>query len=585
MEKSMFFNSIIKDGRPDRVYKAEDFALYFGTFIGNGVFPKPSTGLQVLENDNMSVKVSKGYGWINGYMYYNTGNHVIKIDPADGVLNRIDRIVLRLDFSARDIHLDILKGEPATKATAKELTRNEDIYELGLADVAVNKGIIKIIQANITDTRLNTELCGIVHGIIDQVDTTSIFNQFQSWYSTTKTNYDKDIATWTKEKKGTFEKWYQENITIFTNQFKEWFKNTGIWERDFKDWLNEIKETLNGDIAGNLLNKINENSNKIDNLKIKVTTQYEETAKDIGNIKDLKTTNKNNLVESVNELFTDVDNGKSSLYSAIVDKKVTPRSKDFKDLTEAVTDIKLGQGNAQASEVLNGKTFTNDSGVMQTGIMPNMGSREVEPKTYVQELGKGYYDNIKVTGLTPQVLQNNFPNLKPENIAQGVTIGGIEGKVPKLIEKSETFTLKDMKKDFTVKIKLPNNFEQDEGNPTYYDNSIYKLYVYLDAKAISANYEFSNSVTFYHWGRGTNKRLIIDSSDKDTRFTNFGNGSYSLHFSSRNSLNVYDLTAYISFKLHKGYSIIGISLDNFPEKNERIAEAKLKYHIEYISNL
>ena len=51
MEKSSFFNSVSHD----RTYKAEDWAEYFASFIGNGVFPVPSTGLQVVANDGMKL--------------------------------------------------------------------------------------------------------------------------------------------------------------------------------------------------------------------------------------------------------------------------------------------------------------------------------------------------------------------------------------------------------------------------------------------------------------------------------------------------------------------------------------------------
>ncbi|NFQ98330.1 hypothetical protein FDF84_06500, partial [Clostridium botulinum] len=105
------------------------------------------------------------------------------------------------------------------------------------------------------------------------------------------------------------------------------------------------------------------------------------------------------LNEEVENLKSHVDNGKSSLYSAIVGKKATPRSKDFADLVEGIKNIKLGQGTAQASEVLEGRTFTNDTGLMQTGTMPNMGSKEIIPKPYTQELGKGCYSGIKVKGI------------------------------------------------------------------------------------------------------------------------------------------------------------------------------------------
>ncbi len=60
MQKSMFFNS----SQGDRVYKAEDWADYFSSFIGNGVFPNPSSGLQVMALTGMEVTVRIGKAWI-----------------------------------------------------------------------------------------------------------------------------------------------------------------------------------------------------------------------------------------------------------------------------------------------------------------------------------------------------------------------------------------------------------------------------------------------------------------------------------------------------------------------------------------
>ena len=103
MEKSSFFNSIqASDGSYDREYLAEDFAKYFSSFIGNGVFPNPSTNLQVLSNNDMTVSIDIGKAFINGYYYENTTKLVKTIDIADGVLNRIDLVVLRLDFTNRE---------------------------------------------------------------------------------------------------------------------------------------------------------------------------------------------------------------------------------------------------------------------------------------------------------------------------------------------------------------------------------------------------------------------------------------------------------------------------------------------------
>lgn len=44
MADSLPFNAIKVDGEFDRVFKAEDWAWYFATFLASGVFPKPSDG-------------------------------------------------------------------------------------------------------------------------------------------------------------------------------------------------------------------------------------------------------------------------------------------------------------------------------------------------------------------------------------------------------------------------------------------------------------------------------------------------------------------------------------------------------------
>lgn len=169
MEKSGFFNSVLDgDGKPDRRYLAEDFAEYFSSFISNGIFPNPKTNLQVEANNDMTITVLEGKAWINGYFYINTDNYVLSLAPADGFLNRIDRVVLRLDHIDREIRLYIKQGEFASDAVAKELQRDKDAYELSLADIQVNAGATKITNDDIIDTREDNYLCGWVHRTITQ---------------------------------------------------------------------------------------------------------------------------------------------------------------------------------------------------------------------------------------------------------------------------------------------------------------------------------------------------------------------------------------------------------------------------------
>lgn len=223
MEKSSFFNSI----NGDRKYKASDFAEFFNSFLTNGVFPNPSTNLQAIANGNMTLTIRSGKAWINGYVYINDSDLPLSISAADGVLNRIDTVVVQFSTNNRNIKTVIKKGTAASSPVAPALQRDADIYEIGIANIYVAVGATDITQANVTDLRLNTSYCGIVNSLI-QADTTAIFNQYQSWFNTKTSQYQSDIST-------------------MKSQFQS----------DFNTWFASVQAALGDDVAGNLLNKIN----------------------------------------------------------------------------------------------------------------------------------------------------------------------------------------------------------------------------------------------------------------------------------------------------------------------------------------
>lgn len=234
--RSGFFNSEIigydAENMPvfDRAEEASFFAKYFSQFISNGVFPNPSTNMQVLATEGMEVKVDIGVCYINGYMGWVEPAETFEIEESD-LQARIDRIVARLDFTDRSIKLYVKKGTPLGNPVPPELQRDYDIYEIGLADIRVNANVIEITQANITDLRLNTELCGIVANQLQHVDTTTIFNQYMDWL--------KRIMQEGEEKLINAEKNFEEN---------------------FNTWFQTIQDVLDGDVAGHLLNLINQNA-------------------------------------------------------------------------------------------------------------------------------------------------------------------------------------------------------------------------------------------------------------------------------------------------------------------------------------
>jgi hypothetical protein len=165
MEKSGFFNS--SDG--DMVYDATDFAAYFGSLVSNGIFYATATNLQVSPETGLAVSVAAGSAWINGYRYENTDALNMLLVTANGSNPRIDRIVLRLSQINRSIRLAVVTGTSAVTPVAPALTRTSDIYELGIADVLIPTAATTIAANNITDTRLNNSLCGMVNSLVTAI--------------------------------------------------------------------------------------------------------------------------------------------------------------------------------------------------------------------------------------------------------------------------------------------------------------------------------------------------------------------------------------------------------------------------------
>lgn len=254
---SGFFNSV----NGDRVYDASWFADYFASFIGNGIFPNPSTGMQVVEGTNMTTVIKPGKAWINGYYVVNDNDYVIEHDRADGALKRIDRIVLQKSTADRAIKIVVKKGTFASNPATPPIVRDADFYELVLADVLINAGATAIIQGNITDQRLNKSLCGIAHAVVDQVDTTTIFNQYQSWFNNLSVTKMQEFETWKTQTQQALNDWINNEQLDFglwrTGQegtFATWYSQQ---QALFDTWFNDIKDQLSTvDIGEHLVSEM-----------------------------------------------------------------------------------------------------------------------------------------------------------------------------------------------------------------------------------------------------------------------------------------------------------------------------------------
>lgn len=254
-----FFNAILDpEGNPDRAFDANDFSKYFGTLIKNGIFPNPSSNFQIQgDQNNMSVKAEPGLAWIEGHLRYDDSVFILQIDPADSTLDRIDRVVLRLDTLERCIKWVVKKGELSGRPVAKTLQRDADAYEIALADITINHGATKVTQTMITDLRMNTELCGWVTGTVTQIDTTTLFNQMEQW----KADYIAKTNTWTTDQENKFLTWKQ----LFETSATDWRTEE---ERKFTEWLNSLKGKLEGDVAASLTLRVDNLEERLNTMKL-----------------------------------------------------------------------------------------------------------------------------------------------------------------------------------------------------------------------------------------------------------------------------------------------------------------------------
>lgn len=313
MANSLPFNAVAVDGEYDRVYKAEDWAWYFATFIANGIFPKPSDGLQVVAYSGMEIRVNAGYAFINGYAFRNPATLSVTLDTAEGALNRVDRVVVRWDLPQRDMYIAVLKGTPSAKPTATAVTRTTEIWELALADIYVGKGVTRIQTQNITDQRFNSAVCGIVTGTVEEIDASVLTKQFTDFFNTysaavldefsaykqSMEKYLTEIAgvydSYVSKTEGLFaqyESQFNERYSSFESTLDNWDKELlsaytdfmakiklfqSDAENEFNTWFESIKDKLGEDIAGSLQLQIEELAAAMQEVKKQAEAGTKET--------------------------------------------------------------------------------------------------------------------------------------------------------------------------------------------------------------------------------------------------------------------------------------------------------------------
>ncbi len=165
-------------------YDADDASGYLSTRL-SGVY-SADEDFAVTANGDLTVTVSAGQAWVRPARF--RGRSIIMEQPetvtltaADTVRSRIDRLVLRYDATAKKTSLTVLTGTPdSASPTAPEITRTTLVYELCLADIRRPAASTAITAADITDTRADEAVCGLMRDGVTGIPTQKLVEQWQA---------------------------------------------------------------------------------------------------------------------------------------------------------------------------------------------------------------------------------------------------------------------------------------------------------------------------------------------------------------------------------------------------------------------
>lgn len=162
-------------------YGAEDAQLYFATRT-RGVFA--GAHLAVTPGEGLAVSLSTGIAWLKngdfgGLAYANTAPLSLAIGTANASYPRIDRVVIRYDVQNNTVYAYVKAGTPASAPVPPALDRNSLADEISVAQVHVGVAATSISAGNITDERLNADVCGLMRDGVTGIDTSVIYAQWQ----------------------------------------------------------------------------------------------------------------------------------------------------------------------------------------------------------------------------------------------------------------------------------------------------------------------------------------------------------------------------------------------------------------------
>ena len=164
-------------------YSAEDVATYLCTRT-SGVYAKDSNFAASITGTRQ-VTIAPGLAWMNyddfkGVSVCSRENTVLTVPDADNTLNRVDRVVLQFDTASNLTAIRLKTGTPAVAAQPPDILQNRNQYELGLCTISVPAGCAAISAADVTDTRADEDVCGVMRDGVTGIPTEQLIAQWRA---------------------------------------------------------------------------------------------------------------------------------------------------------------------------------------------------------------------------------------------------------------------------------------------------------------------------------------------------------------------------------------------------------------------
>lgn len=173
----------------------------FDGVITDGVFPTVGDVFKVTSNESgMQVKVGTGRAWFDGFWARSDTATILDVDPSPTVVNysRIDSVVLHISKANRKSTIEIISGTAGTNPVSYMPASTDDEKYYRLATIRVKYGVTSIANADISMTigSSNSGSAPFVAGVTRTVDSLiSLWNQqFNNWFDSMKNQLDSDAA-------------------------------------------------------------------------------------------------------------------------------------------------------------------------------------------------------------------------------------------------------------------------------------------------------------------------------------------------------------------------------------------------------